>query len=59
VLRRWVLECTADSQQAFPGQRQLKVEQAELARLRSEVIKLKAQRDMLKKAAACFAKEAL
>jgi len=43
----------------FPGQRQLKVEQAELARLRPEVIKLKAQRDMLRKAAACFAKEAL
>jgi putative transposase len=43
-----VLECTADSQQAFPGQGQLKPEQAELARLRREVITLKAERDILK-----------
>ena len=49
VLRRWVQECTADSQQAFPGQGQVKPEQAELARLRREVIKLKAERDILKK----------
>ena len=44
---------------AFPGQGQMKPEQAELARLRREVIKLKAERDILKKAAAYFAKEAL
>jgi transposase len=49
VLRRWVQECAADSQQAFPGQGQMKPEQAELARLRREVIKLKAERDILKK----------
>ena len=49
VLRRWVQECTADSQQAFPGQGQVKPEQAELARLRREVLKLKAERDILKK----------
>ena len=59
VLRRWVQECTADSQQAFPGQGQVKPEQAELARLRREVLKLKAERDILKKAAAYFAQEAL
>ena len=59
VLRRWVQECPADSQQVFPGQGQRKPEQAELARLRREVIKLKAERDILKKAAAYFAKEAL
>ena len=58
VLRRWVQECSADPQQAFPGQGQMKPEQAELARLRREVIKLKAERDILKKAAAYFAKEA-
>jgi len=51
VLRRWVQECAADSQQAFPGQGQMKPEQAELARLRREVIKLTAERDILKKAA--------
>ena len=59
VLRRWVQESAADAPQAFPGQRQMKPEQAELARLRREVIKLKAERDILKKAAAYFAKEAL
>ena len=58
VLRRWVQEGTADPQQAFPGQGQMKPEQVELARLRREVIKLKAERDILKKAAAYFAKEA-
>ena len=50
VLRRWVQECAADSQQAFPGQGQMKPEQAELARLRREVIKLTAERDILKQA---------
>ena len=59
VLRRWVQECAADSQQAFPGQGQMKPEQAELARLRRAVIKLKAERDILKEAAAYFAQEAL
>ena len=58
VLRRWVQECAADSQQVFPGQGQMKPEQAELARLRREVIKLTAERDILKKAAAYFAQEA-
>ena len=55
VLRRWVQESAANAQQAFPGQGQMKPEQAELARLRREVIKLKAERDILKKAAAYFA----
>lgn len=59
VLRRWVQECAADPQQAFPGQGQMKPDQAELARLRREVLKLKAERDILKKAAAYFAKESL
>ena len=59
VLRRWVQECAADSQQAFPGRGQMKPEQGELAQLRREVLKLKAERDILTKAAAYFAKEAL
>ena len=57
VLRRWVQELAADSQQAFPGQGQMKPEQLEIARLKREVTKLKAERDILKKAAAYFAKE--
>ena len=38
---------------------QVKPEQAEIARLKREVTKLKAERDILKKAAAYFAKESL
>ena len=45
------------SQQAFPGKGQKKPEQLEIERLRREVAKLKAERDILKKAAAYFAKE--
>jgi transposase-like protein len=40
-----------DPQHAFPGQGQMKPEQLEIAQLRREVIKLKAERDILKKAA--------
>ena len=57
MLRRWVKELSADPQHAFPGQGQMKPEQLEIERLRREVIKLKAERDILKKAAAYFAKE--
>ena len=59
VLRRWVKDGVADPQHAFPGQGQMKPEPLELARLRREVLKLKAERDILKKAAAYFAKESL
>ncbi len=48
VLRRWVKEFAADPGQAFPGQGQLKPEQAKLERLRRENAKLKAERDILK-----------
>src|SRR5947208_1604301 len=41
----------------FPGLGQMKPEQPEIDRLRKEVAKLKAERDILKKAAAYFAKE--
>jgi transposase-like protein len=47
---------TAKAQYAFPGNGQMKPEQLEIARLKREVIKLKAERDILKKAAAYFAK---
>ncbi len=57
VLRKWVKDFAADPQQAFPGQGQMKPEQAEIERLRREVTKLKAERDILKKAAAYFAKD--
>ena len=59
VLRKWVREASADPQHAFPGQGVMKPEQAEIERLRKEVAKLKMERDILKKAAAYFAKELL
>ena len=58
VLRKWVKEFGSDPVQAFPGHGQMKPEQLEIERLRREVTKLKAERDILKKAAAYFAKEA-
>src|ERR1700712_3107871 len=57
VLRKWIKEFAADPQHAFPGQGQGKPEQQEIERLRREVIRLKAERDILKKATAFFAKE--
>ena len=56
-LRDWVKKLADDPQHAFPGQGQMKPEQLEIARLKREVAKLKAERDILKKAAANFAKE--
>jgi transposase len=58
VLRKWVKELATDPVQAFPGHGQMKPEQLEIERLRREVAKLKAERDILKKAAAFFAREA-
>ena len=58
-LRDWVKKFSDDPQHAFPGHGQMKPEEAEIARLQHEVIKLKAERDILKKAAAYFAKESM
>jgi transposase len=58
MLRRWVKELAGHPAQAFPGQGQLKADHLEVERLRREVAKLKAERDILKKAAAYFAREA-
>ena len=59
VLRKWIREFAADPQYAFPGHGQMKPEQLEIDRLRKEVAKLKAERDILKKATAYFAREAI
>ena len=59
VLRKWIKDFAADPQHAFPGQGQMKPEQLEIERLRREVTKLKAERDILKKAAAYFAKDSI
>ena len=50
-LRQWVKDFEGGPEQAFPGHGQMKPEQAEIARLKREVTKLKAERDILKKAA--------
>ena len=57
VLRKWVRQYREDPAHAFPGAGQMKPEQAEIAQLKKEIRKLKAERDILKKAAAYFAKD--
>jgi transposase len=59
VLRRWLKERDGDPKQAFPGLGQMKPEQLEIDRLRKEVTRLKAERNILKKAAAYFARDAI
>ena len=49
ALRRWVKDVAGDPVQAFPGHGQMKPEAAEIARLKREVTKLKAERDIQKK----------
>src|SRR4029079_2502725 len=56
-LRDWWKRLSDDHEHAFPGNGQMKPEQLEIARLKREVVKLKAERDILKKAAAYFAKD--
>jgi transposase len=46
MLRKWVEEFASDPSQAFPGQGQMKPEQLEIERLRREVAKLEAERDI-------------
>lgn len=58
VLRKWVKEFGSDPVRAFPGHGQMKPKQQEIERLKREVNKLKAERDILKKATAFFAREA-
>jgi putative transposase len=48
-LRDWVKKFGDDPQHAFPGHGQMKPEQLEIAQLKREVIKLRAERDILKK----------
>src|SRR6266498_2505653 len=47
-LRDWVKKFADDPEHAFPGHGQMKPEQLEVARLKREVTKLKAERDILK-----------
>ena len=58
-LRDWVKKFADKPQHACTGNGQMELEQIVIARLKREVNKLKAERDILKKAAAYFAKESL
>ena len=59
LLRKWVREFSYDPAEAFPSPGQMKAEQVEIERLRKEIARLKAERDILKKAAAYFARDAI
>lgn len=59
VLRRWVQQHRDSPENAFPGKGQLTRADDEVRRLRREVARLKAERDILKKAAAYFARDPL
>jgi transposase len=54
-LRNWRAAAREKGQAAFPGQGHLSPAEDELRRLRAEVHRLRAERDLLKKAAAYFA----
>ena len=58
LLRNWKQALQDQGEQAFPGQGHLSPQEQELARLRAENKRLLAERDILKKAAAFFAREA-
>jgi transposase len=57
VLRKWVKDAELSGEQAFPGRGKMRPDDAEVARLKRELAKTKAERDILKKAIAFFAKE--
>jgi len=59
LLRVWIRTATGDAAAAVSGGHSAKVDQAELTRLRTEVTKLRMERDILKKAAAYFARESM
>ena len=59
LLRRWKATFAADGAEAFPGHGNLPPAEDEVRRLKAEVARLKAERDILKKATALFARESL
>ncbi|SOZ71289.1 conserved protein of unknown function (plasmid) [Cupriavidus taiwanensis] len=58
TLHNWV-KADREGKLAGAGPKPVSPEQMELARLRAEVARLKMERDILKKAAAYFAKESV
>ena len=59
LIRNWKRDLQAKGPDAFPGRGRLGPHEEELRRLRAENKRLQMERDILKKATAFFAKEAL
>jgi transposase len=59
LLRNWKQALQAQGPQAFPGAGKLPAIEEELRRLRADNQRLRAERDILKKATAFFAREAI
>jgi transposase len=57
VVSRWVREAKSDKVHAFPGRGQQTPEDAEIARLKRELARTKAERDILKKTIGFFVKD--
>ena len=58
-LQRWVREYKNLKNEAFPGNGRMTAEQEKIRTLEAEVKMLKMEKDILKKAAAFFAKESM
>lgn len=59
ILRRWRQALASKGADAFPGQGNPPAAEAEIRRLQEENKRLRAERDILKKATAYFARESL
>lgn len=54
TLSKWIREYTRDEKESFPGKGHIKDRDAEVMALRKELIHLRQERDILKKAVAIF-----
>lgn len=54
MVRRWVKQFTQDPEQSFPGVGHQRARDAEVAKLRRELSRVREERDILKKAVAIF-----
>lgn len=57
LLRRWIEAFERDAKQTFPGRGKLRADDAEMARLKRELADARAERNIIAKAIAYFAKE--